>query len=367
MNDVQEIELTIEQRQRLEAAFLNAFDHQDLSQMLRLKMGIKIGEELNINKGLRLVVTDLVDIAISSGWLLRLLLAATEYRPGNTHLRRIVEELNVSKPEAIDKRNIDVTMEVQENYDLLEKIVRKRAPFISFDKYIRGLTAISGQVARVETPAGKEAGTGWLVAPNLLLTAYHVVENIHKNTNGLDYNDLLFRFDYTSVNGVSRNCGVKKEWLIDYAPYSENDLHPSPNAPAIEELDYALIILAEDVGNDVIPGGTKRGWIEVPEHPIAMSTDDFVMIPQHPQGRPLEVAFGAVLKYNKPANRVQYDTNTEPGSSGSPCFDISLQPFALHHASGPATNLRYNQGVPLREIINLMKKRNINPFWKKIN
>lgn len=98
-----------------------------------------------------------------------------------------------------------------------------------------------------------------------------------------------------------------------------------------------------------------------------MSIDDFVMIPQHPDGRPLELAFGALLKYNDAANRVRYDTNTEPGSSGSPCFDISLQPFALHHASGPAKNLGYNQGVPLREIIKLMKTRNINPFWKKIN
>jgi hypothetical protein len=200
-----------------------------------------------------------------------------------------------------------------------------------------------------------------------MLTAYHVVENIHNNTNGLNHNDLTVRFDYTVADGSSRICAVKENWLIDHAPYSEKDLQPSSQEPAAAELDYALIALLENAGDDDFPSGIKRGWIEVPEHPVAMSTGDFVMIPQHPDGRPLELAFGEVLKYNTNANRVRYDTNTEPGSSGSPCFDISLQPFALHHASGPAQNLEYNQGVPLREIIKLMKTRNIKPFWKEIN
>ncbi len=365
MDDIQEIELTTEQRQELEAAFLNAFNHDDLAQMLRLKLGIKIREELKFDKGLKYVVTDLIDIAISGGWLIRLLLAAREYRPGNIYLKKIVNKLNISKPEKINKENIDVAKDFQGNNNLLEKIVRKRAPFIPFAKYTKELLAIGGQIARVEIPVGTEAGTGWLVGPDLLLTAYHVIESIHKKTNGLDYNDLSFRFDSTTENGASRICSAKEDWLIDHAPYSEHDLQPSSKEPATTELDYALIKLAENAGDDAMPNGTKRGWIEIPEHPIAMSPDDFVMIPQHPDGRPLELAFGAVLKYNKAANRVQYDTNTEHGSSGSPCFDISLQPFALHHASGPAKNLAYNQGVPLREIIKLMKQRNVTPFWKK--
>jgi len=367
MDDIREIELSTEQREELETAFLNAFNHDDLSRMLRLKMGIKIGEELNFAKGLIFVVTDLVEIAISSGWIVRLLLAAREYRPGNIKLKKIVDDLQVSKPEAIDKKNIDVTKDLEENHNLLEKIVKKRAPFISFDKYMKGLAAIGRQIARIEIPEGTEAGTGWLVAPNLILTAYHVVEKIHKKANGLDHDDLFLRFDYTSTNANFRSCVVKEDWLIDHATYSVNDLQPSLQEPATPELDYALVVLAENVGHDVMIDGSNRGWIEVPEHPIAMSADDFVMIPQHPDGRPLELAFGALLQYNKAANRVKYDTNTEPGSSGSPCLDISLQPFALHHASGPAKTLDYNQGVPLREIIKLMKQRNVNAFWKKIN
>ena len=365
MEDFKEIALTIEQRQELEAAFLNAFNHDDLAQMLRLKMGIKIGEELNFTKGLKFVVTELIDIAISGGWFVKLLLSAREYRPGNTYLKNIATKLNIVKPEPIIKENIDVIKDVQGD-KLLEKIVRKRAPFIPFDKYIKELSAIGAQIARIEIPAGIEAGTGWLVGPNLLLTAYHVIEAIHNNTNGLNQHDLSFRFDYTIANGTGRICeAAATNWLIDHSPYSQHDLQPSTQDPLPGELDYALIELAENIGEEILASGLKRGWIEIPEHPVAMSPDDFVMIPQHPDGRPLELAFGELLKYNKAANRVQYDTSTEPGSSGSPCFDISLQPFALHHASGPAKNLDYNQGVPLREIIKLMKQKNINPFWKK--
>lgn len=365
MKDIKEIEISAEQREKLEAAFLNAFTHDSLKHMLRLKMGIKIGEELNIDRGLKYVVPDLIDIAISSGWLRRLLLAAREYKPGNHYLKNIVNELQIFQPEGMNKVNIDVNNDVQSNQGLLEKIIRKRAPFIPFEKYTTALLAIGRQMARIEIPAGTAEGTGWLVGPNLLLTAYHVIENVHRKQNGLDHQDLSFRFDYTNATGPSRSCGATEDWLIDYSPYSDHDLEITGQEPSPAELDYALIRLADNAGDDLRNGQDSRGWIEIPEHPIAMSPQDFVVIPQHPDGRPLELAFGEILKYNKASNRVQYDTNTEYGSSGSPCFDISLQPFALHHAQGPAKNLAYNQGVPLREIIKLMKQRNVTPFWKK--
>jgi V8-like Glu-specific endopeptidase len=303
---------------------------------------------------------------MSSGWLGRMLLAAKEYKPGNIKLGQAVDALGLVKPAPIDKETIEVAKDVQSGSSRLEKIVNKRAPFISFDKYINELSAIGRRIARVEIPAGTEAGTGWLVGPDLLLTAYHVVEDIVDSVNGQDRHDLSFNFDYRKADGSSRLCGVKENWLLDGSSYSEHDLAATGSDPEANKLDYALIQLAESVGEDII-NGAKRGWIEIPEHPIAMSNEDYVVIPQHPDGRPLELAFGKVFKYNKAANRVQYDTNTEHGSSGSPCFDVSLQPFALHHASGPKDNLNYNQGVPLREIIKLMKLNNVTPFWKKMN
>ena len=61
--------------------------------------------------------------------------------------------------------------------------------------------------------------------------------------------------------------------------------------------------------------------------------------------------------------RLRYKTNTQPGSSGSPCFDASFQWIALHHSgdpmyhSGGANAPRYNQGILVSAITALLETR----------
>ena len=47
--------------------------------------------------------------------------------------------------------------------------------------------------------------------------------------------------------------------------------------------------------------------------------------------------------------RIRYRTNTEHGSSGSPCFDIDWTLIALHHMGDPDWKRvpQFNQGVPI--------------------
>jgi len=92
--------------------------------------------------------------------------------------------------------------------------------------------------------------------------------------------------------------------------------------------------------------------------------DDIVVVPQHPEGRTLELAFGAALNYNERANRLQHNANTESGSSGSPCLTASLEPFGLHHAGGLDKNFLHNQCIPLRPIIQRMVRQHVEPFWQ---
>jgi hypothetical protein len=53
MDDVQEIDLSGPPRERIELALLEAFDHDDMERMLRLKLNIKIREEMFYDKDLR--------------------------------------------------------------------------------------------------------------------------------------------------------------------------------------------------------------------------------------------------------------------------------------------------------------------------
>ena len=91
---------------------------------------------------------------------------------------------------------------------------------------------------------------------------------------------------------------------------------------------------------------------------------DIILVPQHPDGRSLELAFGAVLEFNASGNRLRHDANTEEGSSGAPCLSVSLSPFGLHHASSPTRKVRYNQCVPIRHVIQHLITAGVEPFWE---
>lgn len=358
-----DITLTNQQREQVANAILGSFDKDHLKAMLVLKLGYRIDFELDMSRGLRPIVIDLVNLA-SEGWLDKLLLSADAYREGqSSKLAAAIAMLGVTEPPV--QPSATVLVQEPATDDNLEKIVNDRAPFLPFADFARRLTQIGPRICRIEYPANKARGTGWLVAPDLILTNYHVIEKIDKRIDSLTPVDILCRFDYDGVQPGSgqRTCGVAENWLLAARPYSQADLKANNGTAALDELDFALIRLSQPVGNDVLSTGGVRGWIEVEANAPVLQRNDFVVIPQHPQGRTLELAFGSALQYNQPANRVQYNVNTDPGSSGSPCFDITLKPFALHHAQGPTEKLNYNQAIPLRMIINYLKTQPVTPFW----
>ena len=361
-----DVTLTLEQQEKLEEALRKAYNLDGLTRMLRLKLGFNLADEIGVvGRGLKVIVNDLVQQAMDNGWVDKLVLGARGLNQGNPSLKQIANELNIVPAVAVPAETVKVTGNGQAY--TLEKAVQKRAPLMNFTGFMNKLSDIGKHICRIEYPTGQPQGTGWLVGPDLLLTAYHVIEDIDKSVNGLTRADLLCRFDYTETqlsggNTPGRTCQVAAQWLIDKSPYAVADMAVVQDEPTALELDYALIRLAEKVGDDMIET-KKRGWITVKENAPVLASNDFVIIPQHPDGRILELAFGEILNYNKSANRVRYDTNTESGSSGSPCFNIELFPFGLHHAAGPKDNLNYNQAVPLREIIKAMKKKNTEKFW----
>jgi hypothetical protein len=59
-------------------------------------------------------------------------------------------------------------------------------------------------------------------------------------------------------------------------------------------------------------------------------------------------ATDGVINVNDNGTRVRYATNTDHGSSGSPCFNLDWEVVGLHHMGDPAwINPRFNEGVPI--------------------
>jgi len=85
---------------------------------------------------------------------------------------------------------------------------------------------------------------------------------------------------------------------------------------------------------------------------------------QHPRGGELKLALDtdAIIGVNANGTRLRYRTNTEAGSSGSPCFDANWRLAALHHAGDPNFSLfhrpEYNVGIPFHRAVNLLRLRN---------
>lgn len=183
----------------------------------------------------------------------------------------------------------------------------------------KGLLAARA-VGRVEYQ-GRKIGTGFLVAPNLLLTNAHVIRNI------LTLGEGSVQFN-VGLEATARRCYFAEQ--IQYSP--------------VEELDFALVRLTTPI-NDA-PPVTLSGEAAYPKQAAN--------ILQHPYGQSMQVA----LRYNEivhvDRNRIYYVTDTEQCSSGSPVFDDDWRVIGLHRAGivddaqRPVKNA--NQGVPISAI-----------------
>jgi hypothetical protein len=307
----------------------------------------------------------LIEHARMSDWLPDLVAAAYERRPKNPDLAAFAKDLGVAGPRLDNPTGKP-----------LEEIIQENAQFINPALFEQRLPILTGQVCWVEIPGG--GGTGFLVGPDLLLTNDHVIERVRKGDAAWQDVRCIFDFKQTADGA---NLDKKKlpavklvndagKWLVDRLPPSQFDWDPTLGDAPETELDYALLRLAEPIGDSPVGGDTAdsvllknpqpRGWIDVNVQPAPLSVGNQVFLLQHPKGEPLRLSIGTVKEFNgEKRTRMRYDANSQDGSSGSPCFNADLQLVALHHAYDPAFPRKWNQAVPLDKIKQAWKKNGV--------
>jgi hypothetical protein len=152
--------------------------------------------------------------------------------------------------------------------------------------------------------------------------------------------------------------GAFRDWHLDSSPgLTDAEENAGAPLPTVDQLDHALVRLAEEIGTGPIfaayPDGPKRGWVKVPAAAPALGKGAPLAILHHPQGAPVKLALDteAVLSVNDNRTRVRYTTNTDQGSSGSPCFDQDWGLVAMHHFGDPLhQQAEFNQGVPIAAV-----------------
>lgn len=181
------------------------------------------------------------------------------------------------------------------------------------------------------TPAAQ--GTGFLVGPDLLITNYHVMEDVLRYA--VSPRDVRFYFDYKEGQiDQPIEYTLAPDYCIDWS--------------VTNELDYVLIRLSGAAGEDFVDD-IRRGWLRPVRHTFQSGEPLFIL--QHPAGGPLKFAFDRV-KWSE-STRLAYWTNTGNGSSGSPCFTLTWDLVALHQGVVPAEidPERPNRGIPFSWIL----------------
>lgn len=228
-----------------------------------------------------------------------------------------------------------------EPIEIPERVIQ-RDDMVDFAFLLRGVAA-GRAVARLEVPGWsggaplkravsgepvRSRGTGWLIAPDLLVTCAHVIRSRGvgmAEPTDVDIDDQLARTEilFDLVDGALAPTAQVGAKVLAWAP-----------AP----LDYAIL--------EVDGGG--RSPLTLDATLVDARAHLAVNILQHPNGAPLRVALRNNLIARVEADTLAYFTDTLPGSSGAPVCDDRWQVRALHRATRSARTVRIFQGKQVK-------------------
>jgi endonuclease G len=186
--------------------------------------------------------------------------------------------------------------------------------------WLNGGLRVAAAVGLVDGPQGN--GTGFLVAPWLLMTNNHVLPTED------DAASARVRFGYQQQESGDV-IGVKNV-RVDPARFFVT----SPE----DRLDYTVVALGP------LPGGTDAPGDVLGTIPLIGATGKIlegepINIIQHPAGRPKEIAFRNNRLIKLVDEEVMtYSTDTDRGSSGAPVLNDQWELVGLHRSSVEATD-----------------------------
>lgn len=214
-------------------------------------------------------------------------------------------------------------------------------------------------------------GTGFMISRSLMMTNNHVFEDAASAENSLA--EFNYQFD---ANGVA----------VDSVLFS---LDPAKFFFTSKDLDFSIVAVKDtsDTGNRPL---AQFGFLKLNRIRGKSLLGECLTIVQHPNGERKQVAMRENKLIKLIDNFIWYETDTSPGSSGSPVFNDSWQVVALHHSGIPArddqgriltikgtpaddttddTKIKWiaNEGVRASTIVDTLEQNfPANPFVKEI-
>ncbi|MDX2178699.1 MAG: DNA/RNA non-specific endonuclease [Bryobacteraceae bacterium] len=184
--------------------------------------------------------------------------------------------------------------------------------------------AVGRAVGRVRV--GRVFGTGFLISPGVMITNQHVIRSSGEAAGA------AIEMDFQETNDGT------------FPPLQSFALDPARFFLSDRTLDFTMVAVAprSRSGRDL----TGYGFVPLIAELGKADKDDPLNIIQHPRGQPKQIAFRRNHVVDIFDDFVHYSTDTEPGSSGAPCFNDQFELVALHHSGVPQLDAA---GRPVRE------------------
>jgi endonuclease G len=203
-------------------------------------------------------------------------------------------------------------------------------------------------MVNVKLPHGLRVGSGFMISPDLFITNHHVIETLEQaRDTTIDFN---FELD------PARRSVAPTRFALDpdrcFITAEEDDL------------DFTIVAIGARIeGNsDLATIGYCPLSDDDDKHAIGMP----VNIVEHPEARPKCVVIRNNTLLYRGERTLQYETDTDVGSSGSPVFNDAWDVVALHHwgqpflermkADGTAIAPACNEGVRISRIVERLRQ-----------
>lgn len=182
-------------------------------------------------------------------------------------------------------------------------------------------------------------GSGFLVAPGLLMTNNHVLKDRSLVRNSY----LVMNYEYDDESGLKQT--VKFRFTDEVFVTNQ-------------ALDFTIVSV-ESTGQEGKPLA-EFGFLRLIKESGKAVKKEPMSIIQHANGLPKQIAIRDSIVLGRKSDFIYYTTDTNSGSSGSPVLNDQWLPVALHHRAVPDFNkvdsYVCNRGIRISSIVEYLEE-----------
>lgn len=283
--------------------------------------------------------------------LLEVILSQEEGNSENEFLKGALKNIREKKDVMDKEMPSDEWKGGEVKEEVREKILGKRSTLLPIG-FLENGTEKSKAIVRID--CGNMVGSGFVIENGWLVTNNHVLPNREAAAKAVI--QFGYQFPKTLKSSEKSVSEIKPERTASLDPGAENDKRFFTDT----KLDFTLVKINEQDIQNV----KDYGFLQMSKNGVRV--DDFVNIIQHPLGGPKQIGLYNNLVMYADEDIVQYMTDTEEGSSGSPVLNSDWDVVALHHSGGwvndPKTDqkVRRNQGTNIKRIAEFIVTNKLN-------